>query len=121
MGVIVELISDPANTDAVIAWLASRSVSSEYIAKHEAPDPHYIGAYVPVSLLGPPFHRSRASSGIIPPRRPNLPSEKDSGVAARAAVRRSGAGVHAHSHASANRGQPRKRGPPRPRLACRHL
>ena len=78
VGVIVELISDPANTDAVIAWLASRSVSSEYIAKHEAPDPHYIGAYVPVSLLGP-LSRQPGIIRIIPPRRPNLPSEKDSG------------------------------------------
>ena len=78
VGVIVELISDPANTDDVIAWLASKGVSSEYIAKHETPDPHYIGAYVPVSLLGP-LSRQPGIIRIIPPRRPNLPSEKDSG------------------------------------------
>ena len=78
VGVIVELISDPANTDALIAWLKSKGVSAEYVAKHEAPDPHYVGAYVPVSMLGA-LSRQPGVIRIIPPRRPNLPSEKDSG------------------------------------------
>ena len=78
VGVIVDLISDPANTDAVIAWLKSKGVSSEYVAKHEAPHPHYVGAYVPVSVLGA-LSRQPGVTRITPTRRPNLPSEKDSG------------------------------------------
>ena len=78
MGVEVELIGDSANTDAVIAWLKSKGVSSEYVAKHEAPHSHYVGAYVPVSVLGD-LSRQPGVIRITPPRRPNLPSEKDSG------------------------------------------
>ena len=78
VGVEVELISDPANTDAVVAWLASRGVSAGYIFKDEAPDPHHIGAYVPVSMLGA-LSRQIGVVRISAPRRPNLPSEKDSG------------------------------------------
>ena len=78
VSVIVELINDPANTDAVIAWLKSKGVSAEYVAKHEAPHPHYVGAYVPVSMMGA-LSRQPGVIRITPPRRPNLPSEKDSG------------------------------------------
>ena len=78
VGVIVDLISDPANTDAVIAWLKSKGVSAEYVAKHEAPHPHYVGAYVPVSMMGA-LSRQPGVTRITPTRRPNLPSEKDSG------------------------------------------
>ena len=78
VSVIVELINDPANTDAVIAWLKSKGVSAEYVAKHEAPHPHYVGAYVPVSMMGA-LSRQPGVIRITPPRPPNLPSEKDSG------------------------------------------
>ena len=76
VGVEVELISDSANTDAVIAWLTSKGVSSEYIFKDG--DSHAIGAYVPVSMLGA-LSRQPGIIRISAPRRPNLPSEKDSG------------------------------------------
>ena len=76
VGVEVELISDSANTDAVIAWLKSKGVSSEYIFKDG--DSHAIGAYVPVSVLGA-LSRQPGVIRITPPRPPNLPSEKDSG------------------------------------------
>ena len=78
VSVIVELINDPANTDAVIAWLKSKGVSAEYVAKHEAPHPHYVGAYVPVSMMGA-LSRQPGVIRITPPRPPNLPSEKPSG------------------------------------------
>ena len=78
VGVEVKLTSDPANTDAVVAWLESKGVSAEYIFKHAAPHSHAIGAYVPVSLMGS-LSRQPGVIRIIPPRRPNLPSEKDSG------------------------------------------
>ena len=75
VAVVVDLVSgDPANTDAVAAWLTSRGASVENILKEEGA----IGAYVPVSMLGA-LSRQPGVITIIPPRRPNLPSEKDSG------------------------------------------
>ena len=76
VGVIVELISDPANTDAVAAWLTSRGVSVENTLKDD--DSHAIGAYVPVSVLGA-LSRQPGVVRITPLTGPNLPSEKDSG------------------------------------------
>ena len=75
VAVVVDLVSgDPANTDAVAAWLASRGASVENILKEEGA----IGAYVPVSMLGA-LSRQPGIIRISAPRPPNLPSEKDSG------------------------------------------
>ena len=71
VAVTVELINDPANTDAVIAWLKSKGVSAEYVAKHEAPHPHYVGAYVPVSMMGT-LSRQPEVVRITPLKGPNL-------------------------------------------------
>ena len=116
VGVEVELISDPANTDAVVAWLASRGVSAGYIFKDETSGPAPHRRLRPGVHAGGPLQADWGCQDICPETSQSAERERLR-VAARAAVRRSGAGVRAHSHASANRGQPRGRGPPRPHIA----
>ena len=46
----IKLSPDPANTDAVVAWLKSKGLSSFHVTKSEV-YPNFISGFVPVSLM----------------------------------------------------------------------